>query len=434
MNTDKRRSRKKIFPAAGWYKQSGLGLALTPYIYLCFSVFICGPSSAADWPQLRGPNRDGVSSETGLLTAWPKEGPPQVWDKKIGSGYSGPAVAGNRVILFHRVGDRATVECLDAATGASKWKFDYETLYEDDFRFDDGPRATPLIAGNRVYVLGAEGKMHCLELESGKKVWGRDLANEYQAPKGYFGFACSPLLEGNRLLVNVGGKDAGIVALDKDSGRELWKATRDAASYSSPIAATINGTRHIFFFTRTGIVSLDPADGKVRFQKRWRARIDASVNAAVPIVVDDLLFVSSSYGVGAIVHRVRKDGIDEVWKGDHILSNHYNSPIHHQGFLYGIEGRQEGGTAQLRCVELKTGKVRWSKERFGCASLVYADAHLVGLCENGDLVLIEATPEGFREKARVSVMEKKCRAEVALANGRLYARDGKRLACWKVSK
>ncbi len=400
----------------------------------CFLLAVPRSLLSADWPQLRGPRRDGVSAETGLLTAWPKDGPPLLWDRKVGSGYSGPAVAGDRLVLFHRLGDRATVECLDAATGAAKWKFDYATSYVDDFAFDDGPRATPLIAGNRVYVLGAEGKLHCLELESGKKLWARDLAAEYQAPKGYFGFACSPLLEGDRLLLNVGGKDAGILALDTDTGRERWKATRDPASYSSPVAATIDGVRHVLFFTRTGIVSLDPADGTVRFQKRWRARIDASVNAAVPLVVDDLLFVSSSYGVGAIVHRVRKDGIDEIWKGDHILSNHYNSPVQHKGFLYGIDGRQEGGAAQLRCVELKTGKVRWAKERFGCASLIHADGHLLGLCESGDLVLIEATPDGYREKARAAVLTKSCRAEVALANGRLYARDGKRLGCWKVAK
>lgn len=430
MNANHRRQE----PGIGGRKRRNLLRGLAALVVGCSLTSAFWPLLAADWPQLRGPQRDGVSPETGLLTAWPKDGPKLLWDKKIGPGYSGPVVADGRLILFHRLEKREIVQCLDAATGAPKWHFDYPTAYEDDFRFDDGPRATPLIAGKRVFTFGAEGKLHCLELADGTKVWDRDLATAYQAPKGYFGIASTPILEGKRLLVNIGGKKAGIVALDKDTGKELWKATNDAAGYSSPVAAAIDGVRHVIFFTREGIVSLDPENGTVRFQKRWRSRLDASVNAAMPLVVDDLLFVSACYGAGAVVHRVRKDGLDEIWKGDNILSNHYNSTVHYRGFLYGIEGRQEGGAAELRCVELKTGTVRWSKKRFGCASLILADGHLVGLCENGELVLIEAAPEGYREKARAAVMEKKCRAEAALANGRLYVRDGKRLACWELKK
>jgi outer membrane protein assembly factor BamB len=213
----------------------------------------------------------------------------------------------------------------------------------------------------------------------------------------------------------------------------VWKATDDEASYSSPVAATIDGTRHVFFFTRKGLVSLDPRDGTVRFTKTWRSRFNASVNAATPVVVGDLLFLSASYNTGAVLLRVRTDGADEVWKGDDVLSNHYGTSVERGGYLYGFDGRQEEG-AQLRCVELKTGKVRWTKERFGCGSMIWADGNLIVLGENGDLVLIEATPEAYREKALSPVLSAQCRAGLALADGRLYARDDHKLICWNLKK
>src|SRR5262249_22262452 len=162
------------------------------------------------------------------------------WEKKVGAGFAGPVVAGDRLILFHRVGDEEVVECLDVANGKGRWKFAYPTGYVDDFNFDPGPRSTPLIAGDRVWTLGAEGRMHCLTLDEGKKVWERTLSADYKAPKGFFGVGTSPILEGDLILVNVGGKNAGIVALNKDTGKEVWKATNHEASYSSPTAATID--------------------------------------------------------------------------------------------------------------------------------------------------------------------------------------------------
>jgi outer membrane protein assembly factor BamB len=366
---------------------------------------------------------------------WPDKGPPLLWAKEVGEGYSGPVVAGDRLILFHRVGDREVVECLDAANGKQRWKYDYPTNYQDDYGKGNGPRSTPVIAGKQVYTLGAEGALHCLELDSGKKIWERSLEKDYKPRKGFFGVGTSPLVEGDHLLINVGGRDgAGIVAFHRDTGKEVWRATDHDASYSSPTVATIDGMRHVIFLTREGIVSLDPATGKVRFSKRWRSRQNASVNAATPIVVGDQLFVSACYDTGAVLHKVRKDGLDEVWKNDESLSNQYNTSIHHDGFLYGVHGRQDFREAKLRCVELKTGKVRWTRESIGCGSMVLADGHLIVLDENGDLVLVKATPEAYREKARASVLTRPCFAEIALSNGRLYARDGKRLVCFNLRK
>lgn len=389
---------------------------------------------AADWPQFLGPARDGTSAETGLARSWPATGPPVVWEKKVGAGWSGPVVADGRLILFHRLGDKEVVECLDAATGKEHWRHEYPATYRDDFNFDEGPRATPLSAGGRVYTLGAAGDLLCLDLKTGRRVWTRNVNDDYQVRKGFFGVGTSPLLEDGLLLVNVGGKGAGVVAFAADTGKEVWKATDDAASYSSPVAATLHGKRQVIFFTREGVLSLAPRTGEVLFRVPRRARINSSVNAAVPLVVGDLLFVSASYNVGAALFRVRPDGPPhEVWKADEVLSNHYNTSVHHGGYLYGIDGRQEYGP-RLRCVELKTGKVRWTRDKFGCAVFIVADGHLLGLTEHGDLVLIEATPEAYREKARATVLAKGCRAHVALADGRLYGRDGTKLVCWRLKK
>lgn len=368
-----------------------------------------------------------------MRTTWPAAGPTPLWKRDVGAGLSGPVVVGQRLIIFHRVDDQEVVECLDAATGKARWKFAYPTAYHDDFGFDEGPRSTPTVDNGRVYTLGAEGVLLCLTLDKGTKVWSRPLNVDYHVRKGFFGVGTSPIVEGKLVLVNVGGPGAGIVALDKDTGREAWKATTDGASYSSPSAATINRVRHVFFFTRDGLVSVDPASGKVHFRKHWRSRMDASVNAATPVVVGDTVFISACYGTGAVLLRVGKDGVDEIWKSQEAMSNHYGTCVCRDGHLYGFDGRQEHG-AQLRCIELKTGKVCWTKEDFGCGSLILADGKLLILTENGDLVSVQANPDGYHETARATVLGKPCRAAIALANGRLYGRDSKQLVCWDLKK
>jgi outer membrane protein assembly factor BamB len=384
---------------------------------------------AEDWPQFLGLMRNGASSEPGLKLQWPPEGPSRLWEKKVGEGFSGPVVADERLILFHRVGDEEVVECLDAASGKERWRFAYLTQYEDALGKGNGPRATPTIAGKHVITIGAEGTLHCLDLESGKKRWSRSILKDYAVPPSYFGVGSSPLVEGDRVLVNVGAKNAGIVAFALDDGREVWKSTSDGASYASPVACTIDGTRHALFFTREGVVLLDPAKGSERFRLRWRARYDTSVNAATPLVIGDQAFISASYETGALVLKLKKDGADVVWKNEELMSNHYNTCVHHEGHLYGFDGRQEAGAA-FRCVNLKEQKIAWTRPRFGCGAMVLAQDHLIVLTEKGDLVLVEATPMAYREKARVHLFDAlPCRAQPALANGRLYLRDQAKLVC-----
>jgi outer membrane protein assembly factor BamB len=400
-----------------------------PLLAVVLIVAVAG----ADWPQLLGPKRDGSSAETALQTTWPGKGPPVVWQHEVGEGYSGPVVAGGKLILHHRVGDDEVVECLDAVTGKGLWKVAAPADYSDSYGKGDGPRSTPLIAGGKVYTLGASGKLQCLSLADGKRLWQRDLLRDYTVPRSFFGVGTSPLLEGDLLLVNVGGKDAGVVAFQKDTGKEVWRATSQGASYSSPIAADIDGVRHAIFFTRQGLLSLDPADGKVRFEKRWRSRMEASVNAATPLVLGDLIFLTACYNTGAVLLRASKDRVEELWSNDESLSSHFGTPVHVNGYLYGFDGRQESGT-EFRCVELKTGKVMWKQDGFGCGSIIAGGGMLLVLSEGGALVLVEPTPTGYREKARASLLSKPVRAAPALSEGRLYARDGSRLICVDLRK
>jgi outer membrane protein assembly factor BamB len=384
---------------------------------------------AEDWPQFLGPGRDGHYTASDIADSWPKTGLPILWKKEVGQGFSSPVVSGDRLILFHRVGNQEKVECLDAKTGRGLWSFDYPTNYRDDFGFDEGPRATPTIDSGRVYTFGAEGMLHCLDFAAGKKIWSIDTHQKFSVAKGFFGAAGSPLIEGKAILLNVGGSSkAGLVGFDKETGSVLWTATNDEASYSSPVAATMDGARQVFFFTRNGLTDVDPVTGRVQFQFPWRARIRASVNAAVPLVIGNWIFLSASYETGAVLLEVTGSHVKKLWSSDEALSNHYATSIHYEGYLYGFHGRQEYGPS-LRCIELKTGKVQWSQEGFKAGTITLAGKSLLVLRENGELLLAPASPKEFHPAARAQLLPATVRSYPALANGCLYARNEKTLIC-----
>jgi len=389
---------------------------------------------AADWPQHLGPTRDGHSPETGILRTWPKDGPAVVWKRDVGAGWAGPVVVAERLILFHRVGDEEVVECLDPATGTGRWKSAYRTRYVDQFEFDNGPRATPLIADARVFTLGADGDLHAWDLASGKELWGRNVNKDYRVPRGFFGVATSPVLAGGKLLVNVGAKGAGVVAFDPATGKEVWKASDDAVSYSSPVVAKVGGEELAVFFTREGLLAISPAQGEVKFKYPFRPRAQASVSAMTPVVSGVRVFLSTAYQTGAVLLDLKAGKVEDVWQAADVLDCHYSTPILVKDHLYGIDGRQESRTATLKCVEWATGKVRWSNASFLCAALIYVDGLFLACPENGDVVLFEANPGGYKELARAAVLSEPVRAIPALAGGRLYVRDGKKFLALEVGK
>ena len=390
--------------------------------------------AASDWPQFLGPERNGVYTGNDLAAAWPASGPPLVWKRDAGQGFSAPVVAQGRLILFYRQGVHEIAEAMDAKTGKKIWAFEYPTGYRDDFGFDEGPRAAPLIADGKVFTFGAEGVLHALDFTTGRKLWSVATRQKFGAAKGFFGSASGPLVEGGKVLVNAGGsKGAGIAAFEIETGKLAWTATNDEASYSAPAAAAIGGVRRALFFTRAGFVDLDPATGKVHYQMRWRSRNDASVNAATPLVIGDMVFLSASYGTGAVVLQFAGGQWKQLWANDDTLSNHYATSVHRDGILYGYHGRQEYGQS-LRAVELKTGKVRWSVDEFGAGTVTLAGDRLLVMRENGELQMASATPDAYRPAAKARLMDGVVRSYPALADGFLYVRGEKTLACFNLRK
>lgn len=383
-----------------------------------------GQSPATDWPQALGPNRDG--SVDVAVAAWPDGGPTERWRREIGEGFAGPAAVAGKVVIFHRVADQERVEALDPTTGESLWRSDDPTSYRDDFGFDEGPRATPTIAGDRVFTCGAQGVLRATNLGDGSTIWRVDTHREFGVRKGFFGAACAPLVLGDKVLVNVGGAGAGIVAFAADTGDVQWSETDDEASYSAPTAARLNGATEALFFTRTGLVALDPDNGNVRATFRWRSRLGASVNAATPLVIGNRVFISASYGTGAALLDAAPDSFEPVWTSDDALTNHYATSVYHDGYLYGYHGRQEYSPA-LRAVNMETGEVAWNVDGFGGGTILRVRDRLLILRENGELILAEATPDAFRPLARARILTGVVRAYPALANGVLYARSEREL-------
>lgn len=387
----------------------------------------------ADWPQFLGPTRDGVYAGNDVAASFPASGPAMVWKKDVGAGFAAPVVASGKLILFHRVSGREIIEALDAATGKNVWSYEYPTNYRDDFGFDEGPRSAPVVADGVVYAFGAEGMLSAVDLASGKKKWMIDAGRKYGVKKGWFGAAGSPLVERGRVIVNLGGQNAGIMAFDAATGNVAWKATNDEASYSSGTVATIDGERHAIFLTRAGVVDLDPADGKVRFSMPFRSRNNASVNAATPLVIGNDVFVSASYNTGAALLEVHGATYKKIWANDDSMSNHYSTCVFRDGVLYGFHGRQEYGQS-LRAVELKTGKVLWNVDDFGAGTVTLVGDRLLILRENGQMVLAPASGKGFTPTVQVSLMKGIVRSYPALADGRLYARNEHTLICVRLSR
>jgi outer membrane protein assembly factor BamB len=295
-----------------------------------------------------------------------------------------------------------------------------------------------VIAGDCVYTYNASGYLQCLDFTSGKVRWKRDTYEDFNSKKefhgepsqGYFGFASSPIVEGNKVILNVGGDaaDAGIVAFAADTGKTIWKATSERASYSSPVAVTVGGVRHLIFVTRLNVLSLDPENGKERFRLPF-GRTGPTVNAANPIVFDDQLFVTASYGIGALLARIKPDNAEVLWRDQEIMASQYATCVEHKGNLYGIEGRQDGPPADLRCFDTKTRTVLWTQSTSGYATLIRAGEKLLVLTTDGTLVLAAANPARYQELARQQISETTVRALPALADGLLYVRDSKLLKC-----
>lgn len=411
----------------------GVRLALACLRPMAVCVALSLGAAGQDWPQFRGPERDGVYRGRATIPAFPASGPDLVWERPVGAGFSAPAAALGRLVVFHRLGNREVVEALRTEDGSSLWRFSYETNYRDDFGFDNGPRATPVISDDKVYTFGAQGWLHCLDFETGRRIWGVDTHEQFRVRKGFFGAASTPLVMDGRVLANVGGDGSGIVALDAATGETLWKSTGDEASYSSPVPARLDGRTVAVFFTREGLAVLEPSSGELLYERRWRARSNASVNAATPVVDGELVFLSASYGTGSIAMKLCDSRIEVLWSGEDVIDSHYSSSVLSGGTLFGFHGRQEYGQS-LRAADLKTGKVHWSHSPIRAGSVTLVGDRLLLLLESGELVMAAASPEEFEIVSRAQVLGRETRAFPAVARGLFFARDVGSLVCLRLWK
>lgn len=391
-------------------------------------------STAGDWPQILGPARSGLATSEKLVESLPNSGPQKLWEVRIGSGAAGVVVQGDTSVLFHRLRNEETLTAYDATSGVPKWSRGFNTEFQPQVGGEDGPLAAPTLHEDRIYAYGANGSLYCVNLKTGEPIWQRKTQQEFHAPAGYFGFGSSPLVEANKLIVNVGGdKDtAGIVAFDLRDGSTVWQAVRDQASYSSPVATTIDGTRHLFCITRLNFVSLDPETGKERFRTPFGQR-GPTVNAAIPVVLKNQILLTASYGIGAELVTVTKENAEVAWK-DEVLSSQYTTPILHEGAIYGIDGRQDVGDVSLKCFDPVTRKVHWEKPGLRYATLIAADGKLLIMQTNGELKIAALSKSAYRELGSTTLLPGTTRALPALSNGRFYVRNENTLKCVSLSR
>jgi len=372
--------------------------------------------TGGNWPQWRGPNRDGISTETGLLKQWPANGPPLVWKVGgAGAGYSSLAIANGQIYTMGLRGDREYVIAFDVATGKQVWATAHGGAYRDSR--GDGPRGTPTIDGDTLYALGGNGDLSAMDTRTGRIIWTMNVLLKFGGSNLKWGISESPLVMGEKVLVNAGGPGASVVALNKKDGSLIWKSQSDTAGYSSGMPVTVNNKTQVVFFTDRRAVGLDLNTGKFLWEYQ-RASNDVA-NVATPIVRGNRIFLSSDYGTGAGLVEVKADGSASEVYFTKEMRNHHSSSILIGDYLYGFS------SGILTAMRFDTGEVAWRDRSVGKGSLVFADGNLYALSEEGVVGLVEATPTGYREKGRFRIQQGSLPTwtHPVIAGGRLYLRD-----------
>jgi outer membrane protein assembly factor BamB len=435
---------------------------------LVIAISLCRASSliAADWPQWLGPERDSVWREDGILSSFPPGGPPVVWRAQIGAGYSGPSVAQGRVFVLDRqlstnaanpsdpfargsIPGVERVTCLDAANGNQLWRFQYDCPYT--MSYPAGPRTTPLVSDGKVFTLGAEGNLFCLDAANGTVLWSRDFKKDYSISTPLWGFAGNPLLDGNRLICLAGGSNSTVVALDKDTGKELWRAlgTKEPG-YCSPVIFSAGGARQLIVWDPESVNSLDPETGNVYWSSNSSATIRSGMTIPTPRRMDDLLFLTCFYnGSWMLKLDAARPAASTLWKSQRIsekntdaLHSTLSTPFLEDGYIYGV-----CSYGQLRCLNATNGERIWEtfsattddgKEmRWANAFIVKNGGRFFLFNEKGDLIIARLTPKGYEELSRAHIIDPVNRdagrlvvwSHPAFANRRIYARNDKEIIC-----
>jgi outer membrane protein assembly factor BamB len=396
----------------------------------CAIVALGAQTASTDWPQWRGPDRSGVSRDTGLLREWPRSGPSLAWSaSQLGAGFGSVAVAGDRVYVQGMKNRQSLVTSLDRASGKPVWSVALGAAQENDR--GSGPRSTPTVDADRVYVLTENGDLVCLQVADGKIIWRRNILREFSGRNISWLVSESPLVDGNRVIVTPGGRNAGMVALDKMSGATVWvsKELSDEAGYASPVVADVQGVRTIMTLTGNAGVGVRASDGKLMW--RYGNVSNNTANITTPVYSNGKVFFTSAYGTGGALLGLRATGQDvsaqEIYFTRN-MQNHHGGVVLVDGYLYGFNN------SILTCLEFETGKVLWRDRSVGKGSVAYADGHLYIVGEDNIVGLVEASPKGYRETGRFTIADQgwPSWAHPVVSGGRLYVRNQNVLASYDV--
>ena len=399
--------------------------------------------NASDWPQYRGPKSDGSTADR-IATSWPAAGPAVVWKVPSTGGFSSFVIAKGHLFTQElREIDSAqqeTVVARNADSGKEIWQQALGTMKINDGGQSgtkgndggDGPRSTPSIDGNHVLTLSAKLVLTCFDAATGKTVWRHDLIKEYSGRNISWMNAASPVVEGKLVLVGGGGPGESILAFNKDTGDVAWKAFDEKITHATPVVANILGTRQVVFFLQSGLLSVDPKTGA----ELWRHAFPYKVStAASPVVAGDIVYCSAGYDVGAGAARISHTGgkwtAEPVYRfpGNKPLANHWSTPVLNNGYLYGMFQFKEYGSGPVKCVDVKTGAVKWEQPGFGPGQVILVGDQVLALSDAGELVLFKADPSGYHETARATVLAGKCWTTPVVSNGRVYARSAREAVC-----
>ena len=396
-------------------------------LFLFSFVFEAFGQSGGDWPQWRGPNRDGISKETGLLKQWPAGGPPLVWKATgAGGGYSSFSIANGLLYTMGLRGDREYIIAFSVATGKEVWATPHGRAFRNDR--GDGPRGTPTVDGERLYALGGSGDLSCLDAKTGRTIWTMNVLSKFGGSNTKWGISESPLVIGEKVLVNAGGPGASIVALKKTDGSLIWKSQSDEAGYSSAIPVEVGGVTQVVFFTGSRALGLDLRDGRLLWE--YSRPSNDVANVATPVARLNRVFISSDYGTGGGVIEIKADGKAHEVYFTKDMRNHHSTTVLVGDHLYGFS------SSILTAMRFDTGEIAWRDRSVGKGSLVYADGNLYCFSENGVVGLVEATPTAYREKGRFEIKQGSLPTwtHPVVAGGRLYLRDQDTIYAFDVKK
>lgn len=411
---------------------------------LTFSLLLTLSASADSWPQYRGPRGDGISSES-IPAALPAEGPKCIWKVAINGGFSSFAVSGGKAftVMSREMNGETSEACvaLDAQTGKELWATrtglaKYQGGADsgtENNKGGDGPRSTPTVDGQKVYVYSADMVLSCLDTASGKLLWSKEILKDFAGRKIGWESAMSPVVEGKLVYIVGGGAGQSILAFNKDTGEIAWKTRDELMTHTPPVVITLHGVRQIVFLVQSGLLALAPESGK----ELWRQAFPYKVStASLPVIGDNLVLCSAGYDVGGAAYEVTKtEGVfstKELWrsKGNKQVASLWSPPVYRDGCVYGMISFKQFGDGPLKCVDLKTGAVKWEQAGFGAGNVVLAGDKLIALADDGQVVIVKASPDSYQELGRFKALEGKCWSTPALADGKLYLRSTKEGACF----